>query len=261
MSDVNLDPKDCKALQQALARYNTPTTFKIGDVVRWKPQMRIRKNPDYGECTFVTRVYPRPIFDPKNKDSGTPYFREELTGAIAFIDRDGDLEEDSVDMRRFERVDQSELVNANINKNIVCDGCGRRDFPGVRFHCTECENFDFCSECHQRGLEIKGHRRNHEMKMMEPPFLRLQALCNRLMTPSNLQPGDVVQWKEGLRNKLKPGYGEYAIVLEVLTVPIISKSSGISMAEPLDVRMAFIDEDGDMRIFFYDSRRFEKAVN
>jgi len=184
-----------------------------------------------------------------------------LTGAIAFLDSDGDFTEDPVDMNRFEVVPPEEFERTKmINKNIKCDGCGRSEFTGARFHCKVCKDFDFCADCHSRGIEIHGHTRSHEMLMMEPFGMRLQTLCSRLLTPSNLQPGDIVRWKEGLRNKKRPGYDEYIVVLEILSVPIISKSEGVYFAEPLDCKLGIVDEDGDLLTFFFDSRRFEKAV-
>lgn len=223
--------------------------------------MRTRKNPPYSSYAIVTRVYQRPLYDPAQKEPGSCYFHEPLTGAIAFFDSDGDFTEDPVDMNRFEHVPPEEFeATKGINRGIICDGCGKRDFPGARFHCKRCENFDFCPDCQARGVEIKGHLRSHEMLMMEPYGIRLQVLCQRLLTPSNLQPGDIVRWKEGLRNKKRPAYDEFVVVLDVLSVPIISKSEGVYFAEPLDCKLGYVDGDGDLLTFFFDSRRFEKAV-
>jgi len=256
-----VDPATCSTLSKLYRAYNTPSTFQLGDIVRWKPHMRTRKNPPYSSYAIVTRVYQRPLYDPAQKEPGSCYFHEPLTGAIAFFDSDGDFTEDPVDMNRFEHVPPEEFeATKGINRGIICDGCGKRDFPGARFHCKRCENFDFCPDCQARGVEIKGHLRSHEMLMMEPYGIRLQVLCQRLLTPSNLQPGDIVRWKEGLRNKKRPAYDEFVVVLDVLSVPIISKSEGVYFAEPLDCKLGYVDGDGDLLTFFFDSRRFEKAV-
>mmetsp|Transcript_20312 Transcript_20312/g.54250 ORF Transcript_20312/g.54250 Transcript_20312/m.54250 type:complete len:290 (-) Transcript_20312:169-1038(-) len=33
---------------------------------------------------------------------------------------------------------------------VRCDGCHRRDFPGVRYRCLRCHDFDLCAACHAR---------------------------------------------------------------------------------------------------------------
>jgi len=256
-----IDQAACVHLQKLYRSYKEPVTFHLGDIVRWKPHMRTRRNPSYDSYSIVTRVYQRPLYDPAQKEPGSSYFHEPLTGAIAFLDSDGDFTEDPVDMNRFELVPPDVFeATKMINKGIVCDGCGRKDFGGARFHCKECDDFDFCAECHARGVEIRSHSRSHEMIMMEPFGIHLQTLCTRLLTPSNLQPGDIVRWKAGLKNKKRPAYDEYVVVLEVLNVPIISKSEGVYFAEPLDCKLGYVDGDGDLLTFFFDSRRFEKAV-
>lgn len=73
-------------------------------------------------------------------------------------------------------------------------------------------------------------------------------------------PGQLVKWKEGLKNKRRPGYGEPAIVIKVLPEPILDKSGDAGspyFREPLDLLLGVIDEDGDFIIFHYDKRRFE----
>jgi hypothetical protein len=76
----------------------------------------------------------------------------------------------------------------------------------------------------------------------------------------NFKVGDLVQWKEGLRNKGYPEYNEPAMVLEVLTTPLIDKEEGIGSPyhnEPLNLRLGMIDEGGDLMSFYYDGKRFE----
>jgi len=39
--------------------------------------------------------------------------------------------------------------NLQIHHKVQCDGCGKRPIVGDRFKCNQCEDFDFCSECHK----------------------------------------------------------------------------------------------------------------
>ena len=60
------------------------------------------------------------------------------------------------------KLDKTELTSANektkaIHKNIVCDSCDVQPIIGKRFTCIECDDYDLCEQCEQ-----KGHHK-HEM--------------------------------------------------------------------------------------------------
>ena len=72
------------------------------------------------------------------------------------------------------------------------------------------------------------------------------------------QAGDLVTWKEGLKNRRRPKEGDPAVVVETLSEPIMNPANdaGVSVfREPLDIAIAFIDEDGDFPVYYVDSRR------
>jgi len=76
----------------------------------------------------------------------------------------------------------------------------------------------------------------------------------------NFQKGDIVVWKEGLKNKLRPAYGEPCIVLDILTEPVLDKEKNTGSPyfnESLNLVLGIIDEDDDFLVFHYDSKRFE----
>jgi len=78
--------------------------FYKGQFVRWKPGLKNRKLPDYGEPAAVREVLPAPMFDPCEQASctGSPYFGEPLTLVLAVLDPEGDFLEFRYDGRRFE---------------------------------------------------------------------------------------------------------------------------------------------------------------
>ncbi len=51
-----------------------------------------------------------------------------------------------------------------VHSNIECDGCGMYPLIGVRYKCNECDDFDFCSDCHQQKKEKGSHIRSHKME-------------------------------------------------------------------------------------------------
>lgn len=75
--------------------------FRKGQFVQWKPGLKNRNLPDYGEPAIITAVMPGPIFDPSENAEAGPYFHEPLTLIIGTL-QDGDLLEFLVDRRRFE---------------------------------------------------------------------------------------------------------------------------------------------------------------
>lgn len=77
-----------------------------------------------------------------------------------------------------------------------------------------------------------------------------------------LKSGMFVQWKPGMKNRLGcPEYGEPALVVAVHAEPLYDRNQSAGTRyfnEPLDLVLAEIDEnDGDLKLFHFDSRRFE----
>lgn len=76
-----------------------------------------------------------------------------------------------------------------------------------------------------------------------------------------LSTGDVVSWRNGMRNRTLPNYRQPAIVIEELQYPIFDESLNAGSQyfhEPLDLRVGFLDDNNQFVTYFYDSRRFEK---
>ena len=72
--------------------------------------------------------------------------------------------------------------------------------------------------------------------------------------------GDLVNWKPGLKNKRYPYDGQPAIVVEVLSTPILDpREPNVSpyFREPLDLVLGVIADDGSFATFYYDRRRFQ----
>jgi hypothetical protein len=89
----------------------------------------------------------------------------------------------------------------------------------------------------------------------------LQSRYEEFSKEHVFKPGMLVCWKQGLRNRKFPDYGEVGIVVEVLTEPFydtVAESGSPYFREPLDILIALISDD-DFIIFHYDKRRFEPA--
>lgn len=89
---------------------------------------------------------------------------------------------------------------------------------------------------------------------------QLKDLRERFLQPQNIEVGQIVKWKTGLKNKRLPKMGQPAIVMEVFEKPITPderESGSPYYLEPLDLILGVVDEDKDFVTFYYDKRRFE----
>lgn len=78
-----------------------------------------------------------------------------------------------------------------------------------------------------------------------------------------LKPGMLAQWKNGMKNRRTPDYGEPMVVVELLHEPILDtdhKEGSVYFREPLDLLLGFLDEDSEFCVLHYDSRRFEPCT-
>jgi len=92
---------------------------------------------------------------------------------------------------------------------------------------------------------------------------KLKEMRERLYQPNEeqLKPGDIVQWKTGLKNTKRPDYNQQCVVMETFPAFFQAKrgAGATGFREPCDVRIGILDEDEDLMIYLFDSRRFEKV--
>jgi hypothetical protein len=84
---------------------------------------------------------------------------------------------------------------------------------------------------------------------------KLRKRAKDLSQTTELKIGDIVIWKDGLKNKRFPRYKQPAIVLKIID-PII-KDNDPSYNETLNVKLGFITSDDEFISFNYDSDRFK----
>lgn len=94
--------------QVLLARYRLfkrRHDFAPGDLVTWKPGLKHKRYPRYGQPAVVLEVLATPVLDPQN-EAGATYFREPLDVVVGVLwdegtDR-GELIAFHFDSRRFQ---------------------------------------------------------------------------------------------------------------------------------------------------------------
>ena len=92
---------------------------------------------------------------------------------------------------------------------------------------------------------------------------KLKACAAKIIKKEAFAPGDLVIWKDGMKNRRFPAYGEAVVVTQVLDEPVFDstdRSAGTpAFREPLDVVIGWLDSDGDFVEFHLDGRRLTKA--
>lgn len=92
---------------------------------------------------------------------------------------------------------------------------------------------------------------------------QLLAMQRRMAMPPphGFQPGQIVRWKPGLKNRLLPEAGERAIVMEVLDPAVFDLSTDLHgsnlFREPLTLALGMHNANGDFLVFHVDGRRLE----
>lgn len=87
--------KDCK--DAISIKHN----FKIGDIVKWKPNLKNRSIPEYGEPLIVLELLENPLLD-KEDGPGSTYFNEPLDIVLGLIADKGEFITFYFDSRRVE---------------------------------------------------------------------------------------------------------------------------------------------------------------
>jgi len=117
-------------------------------------------------------------------------------------------------------------------------------------------------------LSASGDRTDNEETSEVPDRVanvgRLKECAARMRKTNTFTKGQFVQWKEGLKNKATPAYGEPVIVIEVLKEPVFDldqKGSGNPyFNEPLTLVAGVIAANGDFLCHHFDGRRFESHL-
>ena len=62
----------------------------------------------------------------------------------------------------FESNKTDENFNEEEHKSIICSNCYKINFKGIRFICSECQNYNLCYECEDlKSKKLIRHNQNH----------------------------------------------------------------------------------------------------
>lgn len=126
----------------------------------------------------------------------------------------------------------------------------------IRFAIENPDQFQAISDVvATRSLDKLNHRRTSEY------VGSLRSQFASLSSEESFSLGDLVVWKPLLKNRVRPAYGEPAIVVEVLDKPVRNTEADPSSTyfrEPLDIVLGVLDDDGELVVYHFDSRRFTR---
>ena len=91
-------------------------------------------------------------------------------------------------------------------------------------------------------------------------FVKLQESCLSFLEKESFKVGQIVRWKNNMKNRKLPYKNQPAIVVAVLNEPIINNledSGSPYFRENLDIVLGILVNHNTFLTFYYDSRRFE----
>jgi hypothetical protein len=112
-------------------------------------------------------------------------------------------------------------------------------------------------------IALQKKEKKQELSIDEQEEILKQCL-NDYNQSTDFQIGDIVFWKENLKNRRIPNYNEPSIVMEVLKEPIADSSGDSgqsSFKELLNLKLGTLIKDGKEKrfiTFYYDGNRFYK---
>jgi hypothetical protein len=109
-------------------------------------------------------------------------------------------------------------------------------------------------------IVAEKERRRHLMLNSAEHHAKLKKQVLTLLEAHEFKPGEFVTWKEGLKNRKRPEYGEPVVVVEVLDQFLTSDkfdSASSYFNEPLDIVLGMLNADDELITYHFDRRRFQ----
>ena len=111
-----------------------------------------------------------------------------------------------------------------------------------------------------KNLPNKESENEEEKHYGEEHLAELKLACKNFLKKESFEVGQIVKWKNYLKNRKLPHKNQPAIVVNILDEPITStdnESGSPYFLEKLDIILGIMSDEGIFLTFYYDSRRFE----
>ncbi|GMF05154.1 unnamed protein product [[Candida] boidinii] len=139
-------------------------------------------------------------------------------------------------------------IFTKIHRGISCDGCNTFPIIGNRFKCSDCVDYDLCSDCESKGTETGLHKCTHKMTLYRTPMQSFNphngAGCSSSAPtpppPRNHRCFSRIRKREIEYNRLKSKAQSYDALLSLLNYK--SGIPNISEAEESHVKESFLEQ-------------------
>ncbi|KAJ1785735.1 Transcriptional adapter ada2, partial [Coemansia sp. RSA 2399] len=95
---------------------------------------------------------------------------------------------------------QPVMPGDEVGQKFHCDNCQANLTDGVRVSCNECAEFDLCTTCFSRGVEIGAHRSDHAYRVVTrhrfPVFTEDWSADEELLLIDGLRQFGMGNWKD-----------------------------------------------------------------
>ncbi|KAJ2551076.1 Transcriptional adapter ada2, partial [Coemansia sp. RSA 1933] len=95
---------------------------------------------------------------------------------------------------------QPVMPGDEVGQKFHCDNCQANLTDGVRVSCNECAEFDLCTTCFSRGVELGSHRNDHAYRVVTrhrfPVFTEDWSADEELLLIDGLRQFGMGNWKD-----------------------------------------------------------------
>ena len=116
---------------------------------------------------YIEKVDSLPKFKIKGKDeildeNLKKFWELSLNDIISELNANKLIEsKNAFDKLKEKNKNNEEILKKIKHNNIICSNCFQKDFSGVRYICTECDNYNLCQECETILHEKEIHPIEH----------------------------------------------------------------------------------------------------
>ncbi|KAJ1719695.1 Transcriptional adapter ada2 [Coemansia erecta] len=132
-----------------------------------------------------------------------------------------------------------------VGQKFHCDNCQANVTDSVRISCNECPEFDLCTTCFSRGIELGSHKNNHAYRVVTrhrfPIFTEDWSADEELLLIDGLRQFGMGNWKDaaehvGTRTKeeCEQHYMEVYVGSDTWPLPDMNRTFENSFARVMD---------------------------
>ncbi|KAI9503252.1 Transcriptional adapter ada2 [Coemansia spiralis] len=144
---------------------------------------------------------------------------------------------------------QPAMPGDEVGQKFHCDSCQANVTDGVRVSCNECPEFDLCTTCFSRGIELGAHKNDHSYRVVTrhrfPIFTEDWSADEELLLIDGLRQFGMGNWKDAAehvgtktKEECEQHYKEVYVNSETWPLPNMDLEFDIKFAQTANERRA-----------------------